>query len=362
MTVSGTSRLCSQTWDIAIIGGGFAGAATAYALGRAGIGNVAVLERESACGYHASGRNAALCRQLVEDEYMPYVVDGARFLRDPPAGFTAHRLLDETGSILVVDTAAQHKALLDQAAQWRLPCEELTMAEVRARDPQLRRTNGHGGVYVRSDGVIDVHELLQAYLRAARASGHIVVTRCNVRNISTGGNYLRLDTSQGSVAARFVVNAAGAWAGPVGVIAGGAPRRLLPIKRHLFITEPTEAAVRGPFVWHIGATEFYARKEGSGFLLSGCDATPSDPRDAVPDNDAIPQLAQRLAQCAPAYCDLGIARSWACLRTFADHPGPIISQDTVQPRLFWVAGLGGHGATASAAIGQAAAKHLVSIL
>ncbi|WP_287369660.1 FAD-dependent oxidoreductase, partial [Mesorhizobium sp.] len=46
-----------QDADIAIIGGGIAGASAAYEL--AAVSSVILLERESHCGYHSTGRSAA---------------------------------------------------------------------------------------------------------------------------------------------------------------------------------------------------------------------------------------------------------------------------------------------------------------
>ena len=53
--------------DVVVIGGGFAGASTAAAMARAGVTNGLLLEREGVCGSHASGRNAAIARQLEPD-------------------------------------------------------------------------------------------------------------------------------------------------------------------------------------------------------------------------------------------------------------------------------------------------------
>ena len=42
--------------EVVIIGGGFAGASTAYSLARAGVTDVVIVEREPVCGYHAQPR------------------------------------------------------------------------------------------------------------------------------------------------------------------------------------------------------------------------------------------------------------------------------------------------------------------
>ena len=50
-----------------MIGAGFAGASVAAALTRSGVTSGLVLEREPLPGSHASGRNAAMARQLEAD-------------------------------------------------------------------------------------------------------------------------------------------------------------------------------------------------------------------------------------------------------------------------------------------------------
>lgn len=168
-------------------------------------------------------------------------------------------------------------------------------------------------------------------------------------------------TSRGTIDARCVVLAAGAWVQSLGHEAGASPRSFTPIHRHLFVTEPIADLDRdAPFVWHLGAEELYVRPEGSGYLISGCDETAVEPHDARVAPGAIDQLAAKLIRVAPRLAELGIARSWACLRTFSETRRPVVDWDAARPWLLWVAGLGGHGATASAAIGESAAAKLLA--
>ena len=55
--------------DIVIVGGGFAGAATAWGLARRGVSDVLVLEASDQFGSQASGRNASMVRQLSSDPW-----------------------------------------------------------------------------------------------------------------------------------------------------------------------------------------------------------------------------------------------------------------------------------------------------
>lgn len=351
---------------VVIIGGGLAGMATAHALVAAGVDDVLVLEREVTCGYHASGRNAALGRQLTEDDVVTaFTMRGAAFLRNPPAGFSDTRLWVETGSVLLVDDAGELARMCDRARRWELAHEVIDGRALAARWPVLDGVPMAGGVCFPTDGVIDVHALLQGFQRGARGRGAAVEVECEVLDIRgadarPGTGACRVRTTRGEIVCDCVIVAAGAWAEELGRGAGGRPARYAPIKRHLFVTEavpglPRAEERRAPFVWHVGAREFYVRPEGAGYLLSGCDETEVAPCNAVPTPGAREALAEKLAPLAPRLAELGIARGWACLRTFAPDRRPVIGWDADAPALFWVAGLGGHGATGSAAVGQHAA-------
>jgi D-arginine dehydrogenase len=356
--------------SVVIIGGGLAGMATAHALTGAGMNDVLVLEREATCGYHASGRNAALGRQLTEDDAVTALtVRGAAFLRHPPAGFSDTPLWTETGSVLLVDRAEELAHLCERATRWELAHQAASAAELVARWPVLEGVPMAGGVCFPGDGVIDVHALLQGFQRGARARGARVEVGCEVLDIrgaggrpAPGAGTCTVITTRGEVVCDGVVLAAGAWVEGLGRKAGARPVHFAPIKRHLFITEAVPGLDReAPFVWHVGeralheSHEFYVRPERTGYLLSGCDEAEVAPCDAVPTTGAREALADKLGPLAPRLAELGIARGWACLRTFAPDRRPVIGWDADAPGLFWVAGLGGHGATGSAAVGQRAA-------
>jgi len=80
----------------------------------------------------------------------------------------------------------------------------------------------------------------------------------------------------------------------------------------------------------------------------------------LPNREGILEdLAERLQELAPDWTDLPIARLWNGLRTFAPDRQFVIGLDPRQPRLLWVAGLGGHGITSGLAVGAQAARALL---
>ena len=161
--------------------------------------------------------------------------------------------------------------------------------------PGFRGLDCVGGVRFHEDGVIDIHALLHSFVRGAREAGVHFALGTEARSFNSLGREVEVQTGSGSIQARCVVDAAGAWAGQVGEMAGSSEVALQPVRRHLFLTEAMdEVAPDSPFVWYLGQQEFYFRPEGRGLLLSGCDATPMEPCDPPARSDAGELLASKL--------------------------------------------------------------------
>ena len=319
--------------DVAIIGAGFAGCATAWWLGRRGVRAI-VLEREPMLGRYASGRSAGLGRQLVEDDATTALtVRGANLLR----AHIAHAWR-ETGGILSFDDAGQLATYVARAAQFAVPVEKLDRAAVLARWPAMTGLPVAGGLLVPSDGVIDVRALLDELSRP-------LAIRTNVRvdAVEPTKAGVRLVTSGGPIEARIVVDAAGAWAGTA---TGGATFAVL--KRQVFVLEAEPPS--GPFLWHVGKGEVYARADGRAVLVSACEEIPEPAGDSQVTDE--PAMRARVGAAAPALGPLRIVNSWACQRTFAPDRQMRLGRDPERPWLVWAAGLGGHGATAAVAVGE----------
>jgi D-arginine dehydrogenase len=150
-----------------------------------------------------------------------------------------------------------------------------------------------------------------------------------------------------------VVDAAGAWAGE---LTGDPP--LEAFKRHVYVLEASGAGA--PFLWHLGADELYVRADAGGLLVSPCDATTTAAADQQPDATGDAMLQARLA--ASAWSQAPIARRWACQRAFTPNRAMRLGRDPGRPWLVWAAGLGGHGATASAAVGEVVADACMAAL
>lgn len=348
-----------ETADVVIAGAGFAGAATAYHLVGRGMRNIVVLEREAIAGMHASGRNAALAYQVLSDAAEARLaVEGTRFIAEPPEGFTDVPLLTRTGSLLIArhDGVAALRQLDEAARPLGIDGELLNPEETVRLTAAVAGAPFAAAFFNPRDGVVDIHALLHGYLAGARAGGARVRYRAVLTGVDVAnGRVTTVRTEDGAIATPCLVNAGGAWAGVVGEMAGVGTRTLTPRRRHLFQTLIDLPIDRNwPFVWH-NDLDVYFRPEGDGLLMSPCDATPHAPREPVVDQAVQHLLARKTAEAFPAIASARVASGWACLRTFARDERFVIGRDPEVEGLVWVAALGGHGMTTSAAVGRLAA-------
>ncbi len=356
----GSTRPLPASTRYVIVGAGFAGAATAWALGRAGAGPGVVLEREPSYGVHASGRNAGLLKLGEDDPFVRTLAIRSQSmigeLSDRGDGF-----LRRTGGLSIASgDGAGHLAVPGAALnESGIEASILSPAAARARLPLLDGVKFDAALWCPGEGVVDVHALLTLYVQLARDSRFALHTETPVVDVVIeGGRVTGVETPRGRVRAEVVIDASGAWAGRLGPSGRRLP--LQPKRRHLFVSGPVARVSRdSPFVW-VEDAAFYFKPEGDGLLLSPCDETSMEPCVPPTDSAAAELLAEKLSRNAPGLADIEIRRSWACLRTFAPDRRPIIGFDAGIPGLFHVSGLGGFGMMTSAAVGDLASALLMS--
>lgn len=355
MSTRAIVRSAVRSTDVVIVGAGFAGCATAWALAERGVRAI-VLEREAALGRHASGRGAGLGRQLAEDDDTSCLaIRGAALLREK---FSTH--WRATGGMLAFDDPAACAVYVERARRLDVPHEVIDRAYVLRHWPQLGGLPIEAALLVPRDGVIAARGLLQSYARdqaieyaveVVRVESIALGVRIETRRQSARDDSTGLAPETQAIEARCIVDASGAWAGAV---TNDPP--LAVFKRHLFTVEAT-VLTDAPYLWHLGACEMYVRPDAGGVLACPCDAdaTPAIAQQASADADA--RLAARLPGWNPRVID-----RWACQRAFAPDRKMRIGRDPERPWLVWAAALGGHGATASAAVGERAAAAVMEVL
>jgi len=350
----------TERYDFIVIGAGIAGASAAYELAGAGA-SVLVLEAETAPGYHATGRSAAVFCESRGNPVIQALARASRpFFDRPPKGFGG------SGARLLTPRPALHVATIEQ-----LPALQFLFAQLR---PGPSRLELHDGEFARQrvpalrpDVVsaclwdpnaqeIDVHGLLQGYVKGSRHRGAKLEFSMRVTQLRRIADGWVVACGEHRFEGSTIVNAAGAWADAVADLAGASQIGLEPRKRNACIVAPSACgAVRNwSVVFDVGG-QFYFKPDVDRLLVSPEDEIPSEPCDAHPDAESIALGVHRVQQVAELEFRTKPVAAWAGLRSFVRDEGPVVGFDPQVEGLFWIAGQGGSGIKTAPAIARLAA-------
>lgn len=343
-------------YDIAIIGGGIAGASLAHFIG--GGRSVLILERESFHGYHASGRSAAeFTRRFHSPLVGKLAAASADFLMNAPCGFCEIPLLTPRGILLVADAqkAAHLSDVLEREAQNGAEIRMQSMDDALARVPFLDPDVIKASFYDPDCYDIEAETLLQSFVKSARRQGAEVRTGCGLVSARHKGSAWEIETDQGAFSASILVNAAGAWADKTAELCGVRPLGLTPFRRTAISVDLPDGlnAAALPEVCEIDEV-WYFKPDAGRLLVSPADATESEPCDAQPEDLDVAYAVHYLEEATTLEVK-AVAHKWAGLRTFAPDRLPVAGFDSGQPAFFWLAGQGGYGIQSSPALGDYAA-------
>lgn len=350
----------AETVDVVVIGGGIAGISLAYFLSPHR--SVTVLERESALGYHSSGRSAA---EFAFRFHSAIVGKLARvsypFLTNSPAGFTETELLKRRGNLLIADAekAERLAQVFAEESAAGPGLVRLTIEQAIERAPILNADYVADAFYDPDCWDIEAENLLQGFAKGARANGATILNKAEVLSARREDGTWILETTAGDVQANTVVNAAGAWADKTAILFGLKPLGVVPYRRTAITVDMPAGIDVGalPEICEIDEV-FYMKPEAGRLLVSPADATESEPCDAQPEELDIAYAAWYLEQ-ATTVAVSHVAHSWAGLRTFAKDRVPVVGYSGEKEGFFWLAGQGGFGIQTAPALGRLAADLVI---
>ncbi len=349
----------TETADVVIIGSGIVGSSVAYHLAEAGCTNVLVVEREAHQGKGSTGKSMGGVRAqfatMVNIQMSRYSIDFFATFDEQlgyPADYRPH-------GYLFCATSERQLGYLKANRERQLALGVKNVELISREDivkilPQLRIDDVIGGTYCPTDGFVDPHSVMMGFMMKARERGVRLWLDTKVTGIEVAnGQVTGVTTTRGPVSAPMIVNAAGAWAAEVALLAG-AELPVEPLRRQLVPTEPFAGLPkRFPMVIDM-STGFHFRREGKGILLAWND--PEETPGFKTDFDAsfIEKILTRAASRVPCLADAEVnpRRAWAGLYEMTPDHHAIIGPAPNVKGLFFVNGFSGHGVMHSPASGR----------
>ena len=283
-TASTTDIITPEQANVVIIGGGIIGASVAYHLGKLGVQDVLLLERNkltSGTTWHAAG--------LINT--FGSLSATSTFMRMYTKDLYANILPQETGMscgympIGFIELACDTDRLeyYRRVAAFNRYCgvdvTEISPEEVRDRCPIIDTTDVISGFYVKDDGRANPTDVTMALIRGAKQNGVQVLENVSVSGVTTTSRWEEdhrttaiphvtgVTLSSGEhIQANAVANCAGMWARQLGELSGVTiPNQAA--EHYYLITEPFDEVDPSWPVVEDSSRCVYIRPEGGGLML-----------------------------------------------------------------------------------------------
>jgi sarcosine oxidase subunit beta len=352
-TLEGAGPL-PATAEIVIVGGGVIGLAIAYYLAKRGLNNVVVVER----GYlaeGASGRNGGGVRQQWSTEVnIRLMQESVELCRRFAVDIGVNVWFRQGGYLFLARSAAQ-VARLEKNIAVQNRCGVATrMLEPRqalAIVPELDLAGIVGAAYNPTDGILFPWPFLWGYARQAAAHGARIFTQTPVSGLEPqkAGGYV-VHTPRGSVRARRLINATGAWSPKLAQMIG-VEIPTYPIRHEICSSEPLKPFLR-PMVSEL-SSGLYCSQSMRGEIVGGVTIPGHDPTYGMGSTlEFLATYARRLVRLIPILGDIKILRQWAGPYDQSPDGNPILGPAPGHPDFFLACGFVGHGFMMAPIVGK----------
>lgn len=343
--------------EVAIIGGGLVGCATALFLARRRV--PCVLLEAGRCGGQASGVNfGGVRRQGRALPELP-LAERARRLWPRLGRLIGHDLEFRVTGHLRLARSEEEMAALERWAEAARPfgitVELCGALNLRARWPWLG-SDLAGASFCRDDGQANPRLACPWFKRAARAAGCTLCEGQQVVGVEREGGRFRLTTADGrEVVSRAVVNAAGAWGGRIAALLGD-DLPCAPFAPNMGVLEPLPFRIE-PVLGTAGPG-LYLRQIPSGSVIFGGGRGTVEGAEwrARPSMEATLAALAELRRLVPAFARAYLIRSWAGIEGGTPDGLPIVGPSPRVPGAWHAFGFSGHGFMLAPAVGAVLAE------
>ena len=335
-----------NTADIVIVGGGVMGASAAYHLAKRGMREIVLLEKEEFFGTGATGRCAGGVRYQFSTEInvrlslesLPMI----ECFREEIGQDVNYR---PCGYLLIATNekdAANFQRNVEMQNRLGVQTELFSGDQVRSRLPLMKFEDAIAATFNQKDGLVDPNSVVAGYIRAAQKLGVKAFTHTEVTGIDVRGDEVEaVETAQGRIQTRLVLNAAGPWAGLIGKMAG-LQIPIVPVRRQMFTTNTLKEIPEDfPFVIDF-ARSLYFHREGDGLLIGMSNQNEKPAFDQSVDEEFELENFEAAMARLPLLERASRASHWAGLYEVTPDAHPIFGGSPVKGFTI-CAGFSGHG-------------------
>ncbi len=354
-----------QKYDVAIIGGGLIGCASAYYLSLKGT-RVIVIERgqinQGASGQNAGSLHFQLEHRLIEEKdrlarelghYVALTQLAIGHWQGIEQELQCDLELVMDGGFMVAETSDDIRTLqekLEIEKSQGLTVDLLGSEEIHRLAPYLSN-KVQAALYCPYEGHCNPRLLTPAYARSAQANAMNILTNAIVKGIRVQEGKWQIDFSHDqhggrneTVTADAILNTAGAWAAEIGLMAG-VTLPLIPVGLIMNATEKISPVLHH-LIQHVGRKLSMKQVDDGNLLIGGgwlaemqlIDGKWASQKPCLINTDTIRKNLRVAAEVVPFVKDLRLIRSWAGITTLAPDQLPILGQVSQTPGFYVAAG------------------------
>lgn len=350
------------------------GCGVAYALMRAGMKDILVLECADDLGQMTTAQGAGLCGQVRDSmERVKLAMHSVKIFRELQQDTASPLDWNECGSVRLAlneRRAGEFRQLERMAKEAGLEAALVDRQEASGLWPLMDFSEVKAVLWCPSDGCLTPHSLVRAYVAQCRQGGVRFATGVRVDSLRVeNGRVQGVQTNRGEAKSRWVINAAGAHAYHVAKLAG-LDLPIVPVRHEYFVSVPMPGLNPKLPCFRIPELTLYGRVREGGLLVGGWEpnslhVNPSEyrmtenPPAIQPDERILGSFEECFARLMPSIRGMERQRIGKGWPTFTPDGRLIIGESSRARGFVMAGGCNAHGISGSGGIGKLLVESLL---
>lgn len=231
----------TNTYDLAIVGGGIIGLATAMTLAKNSNQSIVLIEAEKTLAKHQTGNNSGVIHSGLY--YKPGSLKAINCIegRDALYAFCdEHGVAYERCGKVVVATSQDEiprlDALEERGIANGLQLKRLNKEELKEYEPHLA---GIAGLWIPETGIVDYVGTANTYAKIAQENDVVIQTDTKLLGVTNSSQEIVLNTSQGDIHAKRLINCGGLQTDRIAKLCGTDPEcKIVPFRGEYYELVP----------------------------------------------------------------------------------------------------------------------------